>query len=172
MSSIWKTEREVNYSDPISDDFEALSRDTVPCRSLAADDLSAVLRIDRRNSGQDRRSYYARKFDEVLDETGVRVSLVAEHDNQVVGFVMARVDYGAFGHASSTAVIDTLGVDPAYKSVKVGHALMSQLLANLSSLMVDKVKTELSWNAFDLNGFLASCNFAPAQTLVLSKKLK
>ncbi|MGL1832154.1 N-acetyltransferase family protein [Rhodocyclaceae bacterium SMB388] len=163
--------QEPDYSDPSQDQFEALSRDRIPVRSLGASDLDAVVRIDRHAAGLDRRPYYQRKFDEALGDAGVRVSLVAEQDDMVVGFVMARVDYGEFGRAATTAVIDTIGVDPAMIGREIGRALISQLLANLASLRVESVRTEIEWNRFGLARFLERCGFQPGQQLALSRAL-
>ncbi len=162
---------EPDYSDPSPDEFEALSRDKIPVRSLAAGDLHAVVRIDRHGTGTDRIDYYRRKFDEALGDSGVRVSLVAEQDGMVVGFIMARVDYGEFGRAATSAVIDTIGVDPGMTGREVGRALISQLLANLSSLRVESVRTEIEWNHFSLARFLERCGFYPGQKLALSRTL-
>ncbi len=80
---------------------------------------------------------------------------------------MARLDYGSFGRTSSTAVIDTIGVGPEYKGCGIGSALMTQLLDNLASLQVADVRTEVEWNNFQINRFLAACGFYPAQILSL-----
>ena len=50
----------------------------------------------------------------------------------------------------------------------VGHALMSQLLANLEALCVASVRTEVDWRLFQLNRFLADCGFVPAQRVALT----
>lgn len=165
------SELATDYSDPSGDDFEALSRDRVPVRSMVEDDLQAIIRLDRKITGRDRAAFYQRKLVEVLHESGVRVSLVAEVDGQFAGFLMARVDFGEFGRTASVALIDTLGVEPAYAKQGVGKALLSQLLANLNSLMVEKVQTRLSWNEFGLMGFLASSGFRPSQRLSFRKRL-
>ena len=162
---------EPDYSDPGSDDFDALSRDKVWVRSLVQEDFESVVRIDNRITGQDRRSFFERKFREVLFESGVRMSLIAEIDGMVVGFMMARVDFGEFGRTSSEAVIDTLGVAKAFREQHVGQALLSQLLANLSTLQVETVRSEVEWNNFGLLGFLESCGFLPSQRLALSCSL-
>ncbi len=159
---------ELDYSVPGGDDYTSLARDAVPVRSLRRDDFTAVVRIDKHITGRDRSEYLQRKFAEALDEAGVRVSLVGEIDDLPTGFIMARVDYGEFGRAATTAVIDTIGVDPAWEHAGVGHALMSQLLANLEALRVDNVRTEVDWRLFNLNRFLADCGFAPAQRIALS----
>ena len=130
---------EINYSGKPAADFGPLARDRIPVRSLTEGDLRALVAIDRRITGRDRASYLQRKVIEALTDSGVRVSLVAELDSVVVGFIMARVDLGEFGRVETTAVIDTIGVDPDYRNRGVGRALVSQLLVNLVTLRVDKV---------------------------------
>lgn len=163
---------EPDFSDPNSDDFEALSRDLVPVRSMEREDLESLVRIDRRITGRDRSSYYKRKVSEAIDESGVRVSVVAEMQGEIAGFIMARVDYGEFGRTATDAVIDTVGVDPAYARKGVGRALISQLLTNLDALRVEQVRTEVEWNDFDLLGFLDNVGFKPSQRLAFVRRGK
>jgi len=158
-----------DFSGAEGDDFEALSRDRYPVRSLREDDLEAIVRIDEKLTGHDRSGYFKAKLREVMSETGVRVSLVAEVDGRPAGYVMARVDYGDFGRAEPGAVIDTIGVDPGLGHHGVGTALLSQLLANLDSLHVERVQTRVTWNNLSLLGFLDRNGFVPAQQLVLAK---
>ena len=160
-----------DYSDPTRDEFDDLSRDKVLVRSLMQDDLNQVVRIDAKITGHDRRDFFQRKFQEVLFESGVRLSLIAEIDGMVVGFMMARVDFGEYGRSASEAVIDTLGVAKAFRSQHVGHALLAQLLGNLATLQVDSVRSEVEWDNFGLLGFLDSCGFVPSQRLALSCNL-
>lgn len=156
---------EIDHSSPSSDDYVALSRDRIPVRSLTEADLAGVVAIDRRHSGRDRTAYYTRKLDEVLNRAGVRLSLLAEIDGAPAGFVMARVDYGEFGQTADEAVMEAIGVDPAYAGQGVGRALMSQLMANLSVLRVGSLRSETEWNDLSLIGFLDSMAFAPAQKI-------
>jgi len=160
-----------DHSDSSGDDYAALSRDRVMVRSMTTEDLAAVTRIDSKLTDQDRSAYYQSKMAEMIGETGVRVSQIAEMDGAVVGYVMARVDYGEFGRAEPAAVMDTIGVHPAYANDGVGHALLSQLLVNLSTLHVDTIRTQVSWKNFDLLRFLGECGFEPSQRLVLTKEL-
>ena len=160
---------EADYSAPAGEDFEALSRDRILVRSLCAEDLDAVVRIDSQNTGHDRAGYFRRKFSEALDESGIRISLAAELDGAVVGFIMARVDYGEFGQTDATAVLDTIGVAPPAQAHHVGQALVSQLFTNLRSLQVDSVRTEVEWDDFALVQFMRRCGFRPAQRLAFSQ---
>jgi len=162
---------EIDHSAPQSDRFEALSHDRIPVRSMKQSDLDAIIRIDRMASGGERRSYYRRKAYENLEVSGVRVSLVAELDDHPVGFIMARVDFGAFGHTIKEAVMDTIGVDPGYRGQGVGKALMSQLVTNLSVLRVETVRTEIAWDDTELTSFFAKTGFVPAQRIKLMAAL-
>lgn len=163
---------ELDYSTPLQGDFEPLDRDRVACRSMRADDLSAIIRIARNNTGRDQRAYLESKLEEALEESAIRVSLVAELDGIVAGYVMARMDYGEFGQAEPAAVIDTIGVDPDFGHRQVGSAVIDQLLANLASLRIESVRTEVGWSQFDLLAFLDHNGFAPSQRLALVRRLK
>jgi ribosomal protein S18 acetylase RimI-like enzyme len=84
---------------------------------------------------------------------------------------MARVDFGEFGRTEPTAILDTIGVDPAYARQHVGRALLEQLLLNLGSLRAERVLTEVEWNHLPLLGFLGRTGFGPAQRLAFEKAI-
>jgi len=150
---------------------DKLARNRVMVRLLQWEDLAAVDRIDAKHTGLDRSAYCAAKFREMLDESGIRVSMVAEDDGIVTGFIMARVDYGEFGKVDKAAVIDTIGVHPAYGGSGIGHALLSQLLINLSALQVESVRTKVEHENFGLKSFLFRRGFKPSQRLLLTRKM-
>ena len=81
------------------------------------------------------------------------------------------VDYGDFGQTATSAVIDTLGVEPEVRGKQVGAALVSQLLANLASLRVETVRSMVHRDNFSLLRFLQRCGFRPAQRVALTRKL-
>ncbi len=170
-SKVPTVSQEVNLSDPSGDDYEALSRDRIPVRSMTEADLQNVIATDRKITGRDRKAFYKRKMEEVLRESGVRLSLVAELEGGFAGFLMARVDFGEFGRTEATAVIETMGVNPGYAGRDVGRALLSQLLSNLSSLKVEQVTTTVSWDNFALLAFLKRCGFYPSQRLSFSRRV-
>lgn len=162
---------EINYGARPAADFGPLARDRIPVRSMAEGDLRALVAIDRRITGRDRADYFERKLADALKESDVRVSLVAEIDGVPVGFIMARVDLGEFGRVETTAVIDTIGVDPDYRDRGVGRALLSQLLINLGTLRVEQVRTEVDWRDRDLLAYLDRSGFLPSQQLCFDRPL-
>jgi len=163
---------EVSYSGQPAPDYGPLARDRIPVRSMCEGDLRALVAIDRRITSRDRTAYFKRKLADAMTESDVRVSLVAELDNAPIGFIMARVDLGEFGRVETTAVIDTIGVDPDYQNRGVGRALISQLLTNLGTLRVEKVRTEVDWQNHGLLAYLDRSGFLPSQQICFEKTLE
>jgi len=160
-----------DYSDADGDQPGALARDIIPCRSMRESDLEAIVKIDRRTTGRDHRAYYEQKLAEAFDESGVRVSLVAEQDGHVVGFAMARVDFGEFDRIEPAAVLDSIAVDPAYTHHLIGTALLSQLLANLAVLQIEVVRSEADAEHVDVLTFLQRNGFSNSQRLAFVREV-
>jgi predicted N-acetyltransferase YhbS len=162
---------EIDYSTSPANDFESLARDRIDVRSLAPDDVEGMARIDRTITARDRGAYFARQLSEVLQDSVIRVSLVAYHGGSVAGYVTAKVDFGDFGRTEPVAVIDTIGVDPGFGGSGVGSALVSQLCVNLDALHVERVETVIAREHLDLLGFFYKAGFAPSERLGFVKHL-
>ncbi|MFP5412550.1 MAG: N-acetyltransferase family protein [Gammaproteobacteria bacterium] len=163
--------READYSGAQSNDFERLARDAADIRSLSAADLPGIARIDRGITGRDRRDYIEHKLGETLRDSALRVSLGAWLDGVLVGFAMARADFGDFGRPEPAAVLDTIGVDPEYAHRGVGHALLSQLFLNLAALRIERVETQVAPQDLALLGFLYDLGFGPSQRLAFERRI-
>lgn len=140
-------------------------------RNLRDGDLEALVRIDERITGRDRTDYLRRKLDEVLHESAIQVSLVVEDDGFPVGFAMARVDFGDFGHVGATASLDTIDVDPRFARHGYASALLAQMVENLAALHVERLETEVAPDAFELHRFLQRAGFATSQRVAFRKPL-
>jgi len=114
-----------------------LDTDDIPVRRLASADLDAVVRIDAASTGRTRKDFYRAKLDRALEDSSVQLSLAAELDGMVVGFLIVTFYYGEFGQPETVAVVEALGVHPEYQGRKVGKALMRQLEMNLRALGVE-----------------------------------
>ncbi len=145
--------------------------DHVTVRGLDHRDLEAVVKIDAKHSGRSRRGYYERKFAEATRESGLTISLAAEIDGRLAGFLIGRLYYGEFGVPEPAAIIDSIGVDPDQAHRHVGSALFAQLETNLRALRVTTLRTEVPWSDFGLLGFLKNRGFGPVPVLTLEKRL-
>lgn len=162
---------EIDYSAAAANDFEALARGKFDVRALKAGDLDDIIRIDHRVIGRRREAYIRELVDEAMNDSAVRVSLVARVDGIAAGFVMARTDFGDYGRAEPVAVLDTIGVDPDYGHRGVGHALLSQLFVNLKALRVERVETVVARENFGLLGFFYDAGFEQSQRLSFDKRV-
>jgi ribosomal protein S18 acetylase RimI-like enzyme len=163
--------REIDYGAPEANDFERVGKVLPDVRAMRPEDLPQICRIDRQITGRDRHDYIAEKLGEAMDDSAIRVSLTARLDGAIVGFLMARADLGDFGRTEPVAVLDTIGVDPGYAQRGIGHALLSQLFANLGALQVDRVETVLAPGDLPLQGFFFGTGFGPSQRLGFVRRL-
>jgi predicted N-acetyltransferase YhbS len=156
---------EIDYGAQADNNAALLARDLADVRTMGPADLPDIVRVDRRVTGRDRSAYIEHKLAEAMDDSAIRVSLTARLDGQVVGFLMARADLGDYGRTDPVAVLDTIGVDPAWGHRGVGAAMMSQLAINLRALRIERVETIVAPRDFALLGFLYALGFAPSQRL-------
>jgi ribosomal protein S18 acetylase RimI-like enzyme len=147
-------------------------KDTPTIRNLRPKDLEAVVVLDAKITGRRRDGYFRVKLDQALKETGVMVSLAAEVDGAFAGFLLSRVFYGEFGAMEAAAVLDTLGVHPAFRGKGVGRALLSQLRTNLLGLGIAQLRTEVSWESQELMAFFRREGFRPAPRICLDLDLE
>jgi ribosomal protein S18 acetylase RimI-like enzyme len=159
---------EMPLGDADADVAQDLLPDRISVRSMTLADLPSVIGLDREITGRDRSAYLKRKVDEALRKNGVRLSMLAEIDRTPAGFIMARVDYGEFGETEAEAVLDTIGVDSEFRGQHVGTSLLAQLLSQLGSLRVERVRTVVEWNNATLIAFLDRAGFKPTQNLTFA----
>ncbi len=141
-------------------------------RVMKREDIDAVVAIDTQVTKQQRREYYARKVEGVVNNPhNINTSLVAELDGKIVGFIMGDVYFGEFGIPETSATIDTLGVDPAYQNRGVAHDLMDQFLTNMKAVGVQKVYTLVNWDNFALEKFFSRHKFVPSKRISLELQM-
>ena len=149
----------------------ALDTDSVVVRSMRKEDLDTIVHIDALATGRRRPEYFELMMKRALQESELQVSLVAEWDGLPTGFLIASIYYGEFGLVEPAATIDAIGVDPDYRGRAVGKALMRQLRMNLSALRVTTLRTEVSWDDFDMLAFFRAQRFRPSKRLCLEVEL-
>jgi len=136
-------------------------------RNLREDDLEAVIALDARNTGRRRGDFFRRKLQQNLVESGIKVSLAAESEGALRGFLLARVQYGEFGRMEPVAVLETIAVDPTLQRAGAGHVLLRQLQMNLAALNIPTLRTDVAWDQWGMVAFLRKEGFLPAPRLCL-----
>jgi ribosomal protein S18 acetylase RimI-like enzyme len=156
----------------------------VKIRVLDENDLDAVVEIDRRVLGQERRSFWKRK----IAYAGIfpRPALVAVVEGKIVGFILGFVSGWEFGVPDTVGWIDTLGVDPAFQRRGIGRTLFNALIeifrksgrqesVETSEREVEGVNivyTLASWNDWDLLQFYHSMGLKKGEMVNLEMKMR
>jgi len=152
-------------------DFDTVPRDQVVVRSVHMADLDAMVSIDAASTGRRRDRFLEKKLAQALGDTGIAMSLGAEFDGHLVGFLLARVYYGEFGVLEPSAVMDVFGVHPDYRGRHVASALLDQLRTNLLGLGIRTLQTEVRWDSSDLLSFFQHEGFTIAPRICLDLDL-
>jgi GNAT superfamily N-acetyltransferase len=149
-----------------------LPRDAIVVRNLTPADQEAVIAIDAHIIGRRRDEFFRLKLRQSFADTGMAVSLGAEIDGAVVGFLLARVYYGEFGIMEKVAVMDVLGVHPDFTGRGVAAGLIDQLRTNLLALGIKVLQTEVGWDSPDLVTFFQRQGFLLSPRLCLDLDLE
>jgi predicted N-acetyltransferase YhbS len=88
------------------------SLENVKIRDLKTEDLDAIVRIDEKVLGESRKDYWERKL-KLMNDKSSQISLAAEVEGEVVGFILGDVSGWEFGVPETIGWMDTIGVDPA-----------------------------------------------------------
>ena len=136
-----------------------MSSRKVTVRPAEPSDLDALVRIDEKLSGQTRKDYWQRR----LELTALRppwMSLVAETDGRLAGFLFGWVSESEFGIAEPTAWVDLIGVDPPYRGRGIGHALLQRFLDSGRELRsIGRVATLIDLAQADVREFFTRLGF-------------
>jgi ribosomal protein S18 acetylase RimI-like enzyme len=146
------------------------SLQNVIIRTLKKDDLNAIVGIDERVLGENRRNYWERKL-ELMNDRSSQISLVAEVEGEVQGFILGDVSGWEFGVPETVGWIDTIGIDPAYQKKGLATALSRELIQNLKALRVKTIYTLVSWNDWDLLQFFHAMGFTRGDMINLELKV-
>ena len=136
-----------------------MSRGDVSVRAIEPSDLPALMRIDEKLSSQTRKEYWDRR----LEMAALRppwMSLVAETDGRIVGFLFGWVAESEFGMSQPTAWVDLIGVDPPYRGRGIAHALIDRFVRSAEELRaVQKVATLIDLTQADVREFFLRQGF-------------
>jgi ribosomal protein S18 acetylase RimI-like enzyme len=146
------------------------SLENVKIRGLKTEDLDAIVKIDEKVLGESRKDYWERRL-ELMNDKSSQISLVAEVEGEVVGFILGDVSGWEFGVPETIGWMDTIGVDPAYQKKGVATALAHELVKNLKAIGVRTIYTLVSWNDWDLLQFFHAMGFTRGDMINLELRI-
>jgi len=144
--------------------------ESVNIRALKKEDLPAIVEIDEKVLGENRKEYWEKKI-EALGTKSPQTSFAAEVEGNVVGFILGDISGWEFGVPDTIGWIDTIGVDPAYQKKGLATALANELIRGLKAVGVKTIYTLVSWNDWDLLQFFHAMGFSRGDMINLELKI-
>jgi GNAT superfamily N-acetyltransferase len=146
-----------------------MSRADLVVRPLEPADLDAIAAIDEKLSGQPRKDYWRRRL-ELASLRPPWMSVVAETDGRVVGFLFGWVGESEFGIPRSTGWVDLIGVDPAYRGRGAARALLARFVESGRELRaLERVATLVDLGQEDVREFFLRQGFQPGRMVQLER---
>lgn len=149
-----------------------MHRNAIDIRYVEPADREAITRIDEIITGRTRPEYWRTR----LEMAALRppwMSLVAETDGRVVGFLFGWVGESEFGMAAKTAWIDLVGVEPRYRGAHVGQALVDRFQESAGELRaIEKIATLLDLDQSDVREFFLHLGFQRGPMVQLEKTVQ
>lgn len=138
-------------------------------RALAADDLEAVIGLDKRITGRSRRGFFEKRLQAALAEPDGFIVVATAADKTLTGYAIARLQAGEFGDAGPVATLDVIGVDPDQQGKGLGDMLIEGIEGRMRKRGIHELRTMIEWTDHDLLGFFGARGFALAPRHVLER---
>lgn len=146
-----------------------MSRTDVVVRPLEPPDVDAIVAIDEKLSGQTRKDYWGRRL-EIASLRPPWMSVVAETDGRLVGFLFGWIGESEFGIPEPTGWVDLIGVDPAYRGRGIARALLDRFVQSGRELRaLGRVATLIDLGQVDIREFFLRQGFQPGRMVQLER---
>jgi len=147
--------------------MSAMKKDEIKIRPMERKDIDAVLAIDRRISLT--QSVLTRRELIACDPGGpLDLSFVAEADNKIAGFVLARLTYVGIPVAE-VGVIHTLLVDPDYRKQGISTKLISTLSSVCQTEGISQLRAVVNERDTQLKNFFEKMGFWRSELINYAK---
>jgi len=146
-----------------------MTTSTLSIRKMEAADLDQVVELDRPNGGDKRRGFFEKRLSASGKHANAFISLVAETDGKVAGFVYAYMLDGEFGGQAPVAVLDAIGLAEEYRGHGAGMQLLEAMETEARAQKCVELRTQANWGQQDLMGFFAEVGFEMAPRTVLTR---
>lgn len=139
-------------------------------RAVTPADLSAIVELDQKVTGQSRRGFYEKRIAAAARDPKSFLSLAIDGDSGLAGFAFAQILDGEFGGKEPVAVLDALAVDPEERGAHLGRQLMAAIDRQLAAYGVREMQTQADWTQHALVRFFSANGFDLAPRLVLERE--
>lgn len=149
----------------------------VKIRPLSLDNIKDIVRIEKRIEGklgiinEERMEYLKEATRYNIERSDPMMSLGAELDENIVGFIIGEIRIWEFGIGEKTGWIRILGVDPDFQRRGIGRKLGEALLEHFERRGIKRVRTMAEWYTGDLISFFKSLGFNMLNMIPLEKEL-
>ena len=138
-------------------------------RPAQESDLETVITLDRSHSGQSRRGFFEKRWRAMAHEPHAFISLIAEQENEMLGFLLAHILDGEFGASERVVVLDAVGVANDRRGQGIGSHLMQGLVDEARERGGRELRTQARWDQRGLLGFFAKAGLHLAPSVVLER---
>lgn len=143
---------------------------TMHIRSATADDLDAIIKIDEQTSGIEKMLYWHDAYSEYQRHLENRFFLIAERDQQVLGFIVGEIRAWEFG-SEPCGWVFAIGVKRDSVLSGIGSRLLDELCDCFRQKGVVKVRTMTAKQEHELLSFFRSQGMMAGPYLQLEKDL-
>jgi GNAT superfamily N-acetyltransferase len=149
----------------------------VKIRPLGLENIKDIVRIEKRIEGklgiinEERMEYLKEATRFNIERSDPMLSLGAELDENIVGFIIGEIRIWEFGIGEKTGWIRILGVDPDFQRLGIGRKLGEALLEHFERRGIKRVRTMAEWYTGDLISFFKSLGFNMLNMIPLEKEL-
>jgi ribosomal protein S18 acetylase RimI-like enzyme len=149
----------------------------VKIRPLSLDNIKDIVRIEKRIEGklgiinEERMGYLKEATRYSIEHSDSMMSLGAELDENIVGFIIGEIRIWEFGIGEKTGWIRILGVDPDFQRCGIGRKLGEALLEHFERRGIKRVRTMAEWYTGDLISYFKSLGFNMLNMIPLEKEL-
>jgi GNAT superfamily N-acetyltransferase len=148
----------------------------VKIRPLSLDNIKDIVRIEKRIEeklgiiNEERMEYLKEATRYNIERSDPMMSLGAELDENIVGFIIGEIRIWEFGIGEKTGWIRILGVDPDFQRRGIGRKLGEALLEHFERRGIKRVRTMAEWYTGDLISFFKSLGFNMLNMIPLEKE--
>ena len=142
--------------------------DQINIRSLAKEDLEAVVAIDAALGRlAPRRGYFERRLGAALANPELHLQFAADHDGKLVGFALARRLVGEFGAVQPALRLEVIGVERSEQGAGIAGRLLARLQQAAAQGGAAEIRTQASWRDGKMLHFLDHAGFSLAPDHVI-----